>query len=71
MALFPVLGNRGPNIFFLLATLCSAAIGGFRSGIVTAISGALLSRVFHIMDPADPTAILRFLVTALIVSLRV
>jgi PAS domain-containing protein len=68
IALFPVLGNRGPYIFFLLATLCSAAIGGFRSGIITAISGALLSRIFHLMDPADPTAILRFFVSALVVS---
>ncbi len=75
IALLPVLGRRGPYLFFLLATLGSAAVGGFRSGIVTAVSSILLAGFFlapggiaHLIDPADPSALARFTVSALVVS---
>jgi hypothetical protein len=61
-----IIGNRGSYLFFLLATLCSAAIGGFRSGLFTIVSGVLLAGFsrpplgsFQLLDPSDPTAIVR------------
>jgi PAS domain S-box-containing protein len=75
IALLPVLGRRGPYLFFLLATLGSAAMGGFRSGIVTTISSILLAGFFlapggiaHLIDPDDPTSVVRFGASALVVS---
>jgi K+-sensing histidine kinase KdpD len=70
-----VIGTRGSYLFFLLATLCSAAVGGFRFGLVTILSGILLAGFtrpplgsFQLIDPSDPAAILRFLFSALVVS---
>lgn len=75
LVLNAVIGPRGSYLFFLLATLCSAAVGGFRFGLVTMLSGVLLAGFsrpplgsFQLIDPSDPSATVRFLVSALVVS---
>jgi len=74
LSLNGLLGDKGPYIFFFLATAASAALDGFWPGIVTAVAGALLARfVFppggwaHLTDPNDPFAAIRYLVAGVFV----
>jgi len=64
------LGNRAFYITFFLATAISAALAGFWPGILTAIAGGLLGGFVvpaggwgHLIDPADPFAALRYLIS--------
>ena len=68
------LGNRAFYITFFLATAISAALAGFWPGILTAIAGGLLGGFVvpaggwgHLIDPADPFSLFRYIVAGVFV----
>lgn len=74
LLLWKTAGRSAPYLTFFLATAASAAMGGFGPGLLTAITGALLAGFIlpsggfaHLIDPADPFGLVRYLVVGTVV----
>jgi PAS domain S-box-containing protein len=74
LLLWPVAGRSAPYLTFFLAAAASAAMGGFGPGLLATFTGALLAGFIlpgrgwlHMIDPADPFGLLRYLVAGTVV----
>jgi signal transduction histidine kinase len=74
LALHPLLGTKGPFFTFFMATLASAAMWGFRPGIVSTLISVLLAKFIYpllsgvqIVEPG-PTTLIQFAIAACVVS---
>src|ERR1700722_19002426 len=74
--LAPLAGSRGAFLTFFVATAVSAGYGGFGPGILTTLLSVVLVGFFvlpprgsfHLNDPDDPAALVRFLIAGLVIS---
>jgi light-regulated signal transduction histidine kinase (bacteriophytochrome) len=64
LALNPIFGAKAPYVTFFLAAAGSAALAGLVPGIVATVTGAALASLAHIIDPTDPFALPRFLISS-------